>query len=53
MFSDFIEHNFLNITHYEIATLYRDCYSIGRGFISNDIFHAVANEQHFFAKYIK
>jgi hypothetical protein len=28
----------------ELTTLYRDCYSVGRGFISSDVFIAVANE---------
>ena len=44
VFSDFLERTFNGVTTYEIASMYRDCFGIGRGYITNEIFHAVANE---------
>ena len=48
-----METSFPNTLYLDIATLYRDCSSIGKGFISADILYAAANESHFFTSILK
>jgi len=48
-----METSFPNTLYLDIAKLYRDCNSIGKGFISADILYAVANESHFFTNLLK
>ena len=52
-FFNFMETSFPNTLYLDIATLYRDCSSIGKGFISADILYAAANESHFFTNILK
>ncbi len=52
-FSNFMEKTFIDVTYQEISVMFRDCYSIGRGYINCDIFLSVANECNFFVKFIK
>ena len=45
-----MENNFPDALYLEQAQLYRDCFSVGKGFISADVFITVANESNFFTK---
>lgn len=53
VFTEFMELSFENLTYLELATFYRDCYCIGRGFINCEIFLAYANESNFFIRFLK
>lgn len=48
-----MENNFPGSTFIDLATMYRDCYSVGKGFISSEIFITVANESNFFVSILK
>jgi hypothetical protein len=48
-----MEQTFPGCSYLCISHLYRDCHSVGKGFISHDIFIAVANEQNFFTQLVK
>ena len=39
-----MENNYPGYSFLEISTLFRDCYSVGQGHISSDVFITVANE---------
>lgn len=49
----FDNNNFPDTLEYEKAFLYRECYSVSNGYISNDIFYTVCNETNFFVKHLK
>ena len=48
-----MENNFSGISLVETALNFRDCYSIGKGHITAEVFFTVANETNFFTKILK
>lgn len=46
----FENNNFPNTTELEKAQLYRECYALGKGIVSPEVFFAVCNDLNFFVK---
>lgn len=49
----FENNNFPNTSELEKASLYRECYSLGRGVVSPEVFFAVCTDNNFFVKCLR
>jgi hypothetical protein len=52
-FFNFMETSFPNTLYLDLAKIYRDCSSVGKGFINADVLYSVLNENMFFVNILK
>ena len=48
-----METSFPNTLYLDLAKIYRDCSSVGKGFINADVLYSVLNESMFFVNILK